>query len=64
MQNIARTCSAESRKIAELEKQPGPVSTRASVEKLLVDEIPDKRRARRRTQTTKHETIIVIKKLK
>jgi hypothetical protein len=38
-------------------------SSRASVENLLVDEIPDKRRARRRTQTTKHETIIVIRKL-
>jgi SAM-dependent methyltransferase len=38
-------------------------SSRASVEKLLVDEIPDERRARRRTQTTKHETIIVVKKL-
>jgi SAM-dependent methyltransferase len=37
--------------------------SQASVEKLLVDEIPDKRRARRRTQTTKHETIIVIRKL-
>jgi hypothetical protein len=37
--------------------------SRASVEKLLVDEIPDERRARRRTQTTKHESIIVIKKL-
>jgi DNA modification methylase len=36
----------------------------ASVEKLLVDEIPDERRARRRTQTTKHETIIVIRKLR
>jgi len=38
-------------------------SLHASVDKLLVDEIPDKRRARRRTQTTKHETIIVIRKL-
>jgi SAM-dependent methyltransferase len=38
-------------------------SSRASVENLLVDEIPDERRARRRTQTTKRETIIVIKKL-
>ena len=37
--------------------------SRASVVKLLVDEIPDERRARRRTQTTKHETIIVIRKL-
>ncbi len=35
----------------------------ASVDKLLVDEIPDKRRARRRTQTTKHETIVLIRKL-
>jgi hypothetical protein len=37
--------------------------SQASVEKLLVDEIPDERRARRRTQTTKHETIVVIRKL-
>ncbi|MGH9325844.1 MAG: DNA methyltransferase [Terriglobia bacterium] len=36
----------------------------ASVDKLLVDEIPDERRARRRTQTTKHETIILIRKLR
>jgi len=38
-------------------------SSCASVDQLLVDEIPDERRARRRTQTTKHETIIVIRKL-
>lgn len=37
-------------------------SSWASIDKLLVDEIPDNRRARRRTQTTKHETIIVIRK--
>jgi DNA modification methylase len=37
--------------------------SRARVRKLVVDEIPDERRARRRTRTTKHETIIVIKKL-
>jgi SAM-dependent methyltransferase len=35
----------------------------ASVENVMVDEIPDERRARRRTQTTKHETIVVIRKL-
>ncbi len=35
----------------------------ASAEKLLVDEIPDARRTRRRTQTTKHETILLIRKL-
>lgn len=35
----------------------------ASVEKLLVDEIPEERRARRRTQTTKHETVVLIRKL-
>ncbi len=34
-----------------------------SVEKLLVDEIPDERRTRRRTRTTKQESIILIKKL-
>ncbi len=34
----------------------------ASVDKLLVDEIPDERRARRRTQTTKHETVVLIRK--
>ncbi len=38
-------------------------SSQASVKELLVDEIPDERRARRRTQTTKHETIIVIRKM-
>jgi hypothetical protein len=38
-------------------------SSRASAENLLVDEIPDERRARRRTQTTRHETILVIRKL-
>ncbi len=35
----------------------------ASVENLMVDEIPDERRARRRTQTTKRETILVIRKM-
>lgn len=34
----------------------------ASAERLLVDEVPDERRARRRTRTTRHETIIVIRK--
>jgi hypothetical protein len=29
---------------------------------LMVDEIPDERRTRRRTQTTKRETILVIRK--
>jgi SAM-dependent methyltransferase len=37
-------------------------SSRASVENVLVDAIPDERRTRRRTQTTKHETILVIRK--
>jgi SAM-dependent methyltransferase len=37
-------------------------SSRASVQNLLVDEIPDERRTRRRTQTTKHETILVVRK--
>jgi hypothetical protein len=59
----APTISAESRTIADLEKPPSSVFLRASVEKLVIDEIPDERRARRRTQTTKHETIIVIRKL-
>jgi DNA modification methylase len=35
----------------------------ATVERLLVDEVPDIRRSRRRTRTTMHETIVVIKKL-
>ena len=38
-------------------------SSQASVHSLLVDEIPDERRARRRTQTTKRETILVIRKM-
>ncbi len=38
-------------------------SSLASVQSLLVDEIPDERRTRRRTQTTKRETILVITKM-
>jgi hypothetical protein len=38
-------------------------SSQVCVETLVIDEIPDERRARRRTQTTKHETITVIRKL-
>jgi len=38
-------------------------SSRASVQNLLVDEIPDERRTRRRTQTTKRETILVVRKI-
>jgi SAM-dependent methyltransferase len=34
----------------------------AAVERLLVDEIPDIRRSRRRTRTTMHETVVVIRK--
>jgi len=41
----------------------GKYGSKASVDRLLVDEIPDERRARRRTQTTKHESIIVIRKI-
>jgi DNA methylase len=37
-------------------------SQEAWAERLLVDEIPDERRARRRTRTTFHETILVITK--
>jgi SAM-dependent methyltransferase len=36
----------------------------AAVQRSLVDEIPDERRARRRTRTTKQETIVVVRKLK
>ncbi len=36
--------------------------SKGSAEKLLVDEIPDDRRARRMTRTTRHETILVIRK--
>lgn len=32
------------------------------VEKVIVDPIPDERRARRRTKTTQHETILVLQK--
>jgi hypothetical protein len=34
----------------------------ATVDRLLVDELPDLRRSRRRTRTTLHETVVVIKK--
>ncbi len=36
--------------------------TIATVKKVLVDEIPDDRRTRRRTRTTNHESIIVVQK--
>ncbi len=36
---------------------------RACLERLLVDEIPDERRTRRRTQTTKLESVVVVRKL-
>lgn len=34
------------------------------VENVIVDPIPDERRTRRRTKTTKHETILVLRKTK
>ncbi|OFV98504.1 MAG: hypothetical protein A3H94_00685 [Acidobacteria bacterium RIFCSPLOWO2_02_FULL_60_20] len=37
-------------------------STYGSVTKLLEDEVPDARRSRRRTRTTKLETILLIRK--
>jgi DNA modification methylase len=37
-------------------------SSLASAEKLLVDEVPDERRTRRRTRTTKQESIVLIRK--
>ncbi len=38
-------------------------ASRASAEKVLVDKVPDERRTRRRTRTTKQESVILIKKL-
>jgi len=35
----------------------------ASAERLLVDEVPDDRRTRRRTRTTQHETILLIRRV-
>lgn len=34
----------------------------ASTERFLVDEIPDERRTRRRTRTTRHETVLLLRK--
>jgi hypothetical protein len=51
---------AKNRKVR---KTAEPVPPHLPADGLVMDEIPDERRARRRAQTAKHETIIVVKKL-
>lgn len=47
---------------AIIEIVKGNYSSAATADRVLVDEVPDERRTRRRTQTTKQESVVLIRK--